>query len=78
METTARFLASIGAERMTLILTVGLFLLIMLACGLSAAYAIRRGGDAIKAVFFGTGQPDPLPRGMQEEDPPPAWNLPRR
>jgi hypothetical protein len=71
-------LVSIEAKAMTLILTIGLFILIMAMCGLSAAYAIRRGGDAIRAVFFGTGHPDPAPRGMQEEDPPPVWKLPRR
>jgi hypothetical protein len=57
------------------IVAIVLVLLLSAGVGGGVAFLVTR-GPRIMSHFFGLSQgPDPLPPGIQEEDPPPRWKV---
>jgi hypothetical protein len=52
--------------------------LLVTIVGLLVGYSIRAGQDVIDGIFGLPGPDRHEPRGVQEEDPPPAWRIDRR
>ena len=63
---------------MIAIANVVLALILVTIVGTFVGYSIRKGQDVIDGVFGLPGPDRHEPRGVQEEDPPPAWKIDRR
>ena len=63
---------------MIAIANVVLALILVTIVGTLVGYSIRKGQDVIDGVFGLPGPDRHEPRGVQEEDPPPAWKIDRR
>ena len=62
---------------MIAIANVVLALILVTVVGTLVGYSIRKGQDVIDGIFGLPGPDRHEPRGVQEEDPPPAWRFRR-
>jgi hypothetical protein len=63
---------------MVALVNVLLALVLVTIVGSLVGYSIRKGQDVIDGIFGLPGPDRHEPRGVQEEDPPPAWRIDRR